>query len=141
MKVDCNIENHELKDMLSFFSQKNDGFKVDNFLNLCSDTDEQTAIKILSYFYVSLIDATSQIQLAVEIENKEFLWKTAHKLAGSSELLGFKLFADKSRSLSHKIRNNEAEGFNKTEAQQYLNTVSALCSDIRDRFPSLMAHL
>ncbi len=135
------VQNADLMRLRQYLSGNNQSFSVVNFDSLYQDTDEVTVYKILAHFCENLLNASSQIIQATAVQNPEVLWKQAHKLVGTAELLGFKQFADESRALSHRIRLTEGYDMSQLEVAQYVRTVNRLYSDVRDLFPNLKSYL
>ncbi|MBY0452587.1 MAG: hypothetical protein K2P92_06085, partial [Bdellovibrionaceae bacterium] len=113
------VQNGDLMRLRGYFNENAQSFSIVNFDCLYQDTDEVTVFKILAHFSENLLNASSQIIQAVEAQNPEVLWKEAHKLVGTSELLGFKQFAEESRQLSRHVRNTEGYDMSQAEVAQY----------------------
>lgn len=134
------IKHHELKSFLDYFSQKN-GFERQTFVNLYQDTNEETVIRILAHFNENLREAVQKTRDAQSDENTEAVWKSAHKLAGSAELLGFKRFATGARELSKQIRANPVFENYTSEISTYLNQSDELSQQIEIIFPTIKSFL
>lgn len=100
-------------------------FNADLFEQLCSDTTEATAYKILGKFFENLKSSETQMMEALAADDSESVWKICHKLSGSAELLGFKYFGDYSRELSHQIKASR-------DLDQFQPELKMLCKDIKD---------
>lgn len=135
------VQNGDLMRLRGYFDENAQSFSIVNFDCLYQDTDEVTVFKILAHFCENLLNASSQIIQATEAKNPEVLWKEAHKLVGTSELLGFKQFAEESRQLSRRIRNTEGYDMSQSEVAQYVRSINKLYSDLRDLFPDLKTYL
>lgn len=139
-EMDTLFNNHELKKFLFHFVPLNE-FDQHSFKNLYHDTSEDTVIKMLAHFQVNLFDTTEQLQLGLATDNLELIWKAMHKMAGTSELLGFKNFAIESRTLSKQVRaSGSIEGL-REEISMYREKALNLYKDIQTNFPTLRAYL
>lgn len=139
-EMDTLFNNHELKKFLFHFVPLNE-FDQHSFKNLYHDTSEDTVIKMLAHFQVNLFDTTEQLQLGLATDNLELIWKAMHKMAGTSELLGFKNFAIESRTLSKQVRaSGSVEGL-REEISAYREKALNLYKDIQTTFPTLRAYL
>ncbi len=92
-----------MKEAISILSQYK-GFDEQAFLQLCEDTDFETAFQILQRFNDNLKQSASSLKVSLSSEDADAAWKVCHKLAGSSELLGFIKFGKFARDLSHQIK-------------------------------------
>ena len=135
------VQNGDLMRLRHYFNGNSQSFSVVSFDCLYQDTDEVTVFKILAHFCENLLNASSLIIQATQSKKSEVLWKEAHKLVGTAELLGFKMFADESRLLSRRIRNTEDYDMSQLEVGQYVKSVNKLYSDLRDMFPNLKSYL
>lgn len=135
------VQNGDLMRLRNYFNANSQSFSVVNFDCLYQDTDEVTVFKILAHFSENLLNASSQIIQGTQTRNPEVLWKEAHKLVGTAELLGFKQFAAESRLLSRRIRNTESYDMSQAEVGQYVKNINKLYSDLRDMFPNLKSYL
>lgn len=139
-EMDNLFNNNELKKFLFHFVPLTE-FDQHSFKNLYHDTSEETVIKMLAHFQVNLFDTTEQLQLGLATDNLEVIWKAMHKMAGTSELLGFKSFAVESRMLSKQVRaSGSVEGL-REEISMYRNKALKLYKDIQTTFPTLRAYL
>jgi hypothetical protein len=85
--------------------------------------------------------ATNQIRMGLRDGRHDVIEKAAHKLVGTSELLGFRSFAVQSRLLISLIR-NEPEQQNILEASyNYLERCDYLFKTLETSCPSLKIHL
>lgn len=96
------MENTYEKFLRSFESMS--GFSAETFRNLTEDTSEHVALRILNQFRITL--ETSVIKLAIHLESKnwEDAEKICHRVAGSSELIGFKGLGKRCREIMNMVR-------------------------------------
>ena len=117
---------------------------------LCTDTDAETVLKILAQFHLTLVDSIHKMKLAVEQldENNirdnaidetalEIIWKTAHKISGSAELLGFVKYGQESRQLSYDLKAKTNFIENKQRIMYYINKTKLLEIKIIKSMPTL----
>lgn len=81
-------------------------FNQEKLRQLCEDTDSETVFKILSRFNETLKESLALLEEAISNNRQETIWKVAHKISGSAELLGFVEFGIRARNLSHHLREN-----------------------------------
>ena len=110
-------------------------------MNVYNDTDENTVIKILAHFEVNLRDCIDKVQIACKEKDCELAVRAIHKVAGSSELLGFKYFADNSRGLIKKINQDLHFDHHISELETYLNYAQELNRNITLNFKKLSLFL
>jgi HPt (histidine-containing phosphotransfer) domain-containing protein len=137
----ASIKHRELALFLEHFSHNDNDFSREAFVNLCEDTNEDTVIKILAHFNENLKEAELNMKQAFDEQNCEIFWKSAHKIAGSAELLGFKHFADQSRDLSRQVRANPVFESHMDSLKQYCGFTENLSSEISALLPSLKSYL
>lgn len=140
MELGALIKHHELKSFFEYFNHKAD-FARQTFLNLYQDTNEETVIRILAHFNENLKEAVQKIHEAEAEENCETVWKSAHKLAGSAELLGFKRFAAAARELSNQIKANPFFESYTYEISTYRSNSAELSRQIENKFPTIKSFL
>lgn len=140
METGALITHHELRSFFDYFNHKND-FERQTFVNLYQDTNEETVIRILAHFNENLKEAAQKIKEAMAEENCETVWKSAHKLAGSAELLGFKRFATDARDLSKQIRANPVFENYTYEISTYMTQAAELSHQIENKFPTIKSFL
>lgn len=134
------FKNAEIKNFLLHFVPNNE-FDSVAIKNLLQDTGEETVIKMLAHFQENLFDSSEQIKNGLNSDNVEMVWKAMHKLAGTSELLGFKNFSVQSRQLSKLVKNAGNLNDLKSEVFNYHAKVFKLYQDILATFPSLPSYL
>lgn len=130
------IQNIKLKQFLIHFFQRTD-FDKTLFLELCADTDEKTAIKMLAHFNENLKDCVEKLSQSLIEKNADMAIKAIHKITGSSELLGFKFYADRSRELMKIINADSCFDHHITELESYVNYTNELNSEITINFQEL----
>lgn len=140
METGTLIKHPELKTFFDYFNHKND-FERQTFVNLYHDTNEETVIRILAHFNENLKEAVQKIKEAQLDENCETVWKSAHKLAGSAELLGFKRFAGSARELSKQIKANPFFESYTYEISTYMAQSDELSRQIESKFPTIKSFL
>lgn len=124
---------HGFKDSLEFDQE--------SFFQLFQDTNEDTTLRILARFHENLVETTQKISKAMQSEDCEVIWRACHKLAGSSELLGFKKFGEISRELSVQVRANPIYSTHATELADYFQQTSSLKNQIKKFCPNLSSYL
>lgn len=139
-EMDNLFTNLDLKKFLFHFVPLSE-FDQHSFKNLYHDTSEETVIKMLAHFQENLLDTTEQLKLGIATDNLEIIWKAMHKMAGTSELLGFKNFAIESRLLSKQVRASGSVESLKEEIGAYREKAVNLYKDIHTTFPTLRAYL
>lgn len=117
------------------------GYENDVLGNLLEDTNEDTVLRILAHFNENLKEGVAKIKDAILKENIESVWKTAHKIAGSAELLGFRDYANRSRELSHIVRETTDFKSHFDEINTYLKATEVLTADIASTCPGLGSYL
>jgi HPt (histidine-containing phosphotransfer) domain-containing protein len=96
---------------------------------------------MLAHFHQNVQVASNQIRAALRDGRHELIERAAHKLVGTSELLGFKTFAKQSRILVELLR-YETENQNILEASyNYLEKCDTLSKTLETSCPSLKIHL
>ncbi len=117
------------------------GFDKFAFQHLIEDTAPLVVLKILARFYVSLQDAVLFIEKGVDEGDTLEIWKVCHKLTGSSELLGFKDFGNKSRRLDIELKSMPELDLHMEEINEYLIHIKFLGQKILESFPQLKNYL
>ena len=112
-------------------------FDREKIQELCSDTDAETVLKILARFHETLVDSIEKTQSAIEIADVEVIWKTAHKISGSAELLGFVEYGQEARDLSHYLRANTDFDISRQRINNFLNRTKILKLKIMKSIPAL----
>lgn len=112
-------------------------FDISAFEQLKNDTSELVSLKILARFSVTLKESLNQIELGLENENSEEVRKACHKLVGSSELIGFKEFGKKSRTLNNAIRDVSDVHMHEAELKEYMEAGQSLLNNIRHAFKNI----
>ncbi len=140
MDINNLIQSSELRLLFNYFSQKAD-FNTHVFLDLYNDTNEETVIKILAHFNENLKESIKNLKTAMSEKNCEIVWKSSHKIAGSAELLGFKLLAEQARKLSTQIRANPVFEYYSVEINSYMLNASEINQQIENKFTTLKSFL
>ena len=112
-------------------------FDENKIQELCSDTDEQTVLKILARFHETLVESTEKMQGAIESVDSEVIWKIAHKISGSAELLGFTDYGQEARKLSHDLKANADFSHNSFRINNFMSRTKILKIKIMKSMPSL----
>ncbi len=112
-------------------------FDREKIQELCSDTDAETVLKILARFHETLVDSIEKAQSAIEIADVEVIWKTAHKISGSAELLGFVEYGQEARDLSHYLRASTDFDTSRQRINNFLNRTKILKLKIMKSIPAL----
>jgi len=112
-----------------------------DILQLSQDTSEETVLRILARFHETLEESRRQSQAGMENGEASKIWQACHKIAGSSELLGFKPFGKMSRRLSYALRENEDLAAFRNEIERFLEEASGLSEKIARSCPDLKAYL
>lgn len=116
-------------------------FDQESFFQLFQDTNEDTTLRILARFNENLLECRQKILEAMGTEDCEVIWRACHKLAGSSELLGFKKFGGLSRELSVQVRANPVYSSHQPELEEYVAKISSLTAQIKIFCPNLVSYL
>ncbi|MBO9666047.1 MAG: Hpt domain-containing protein [Bdellovibrio sp.] len=128
------MENElKLKDVIHRL-QTTPGFDVYAINHLIEDTGANTVLRILARFSVSLEESLPGFDKG-GTESQTSVWKSAHKLAGSAEMLGFKDFGQKSKHLSSVLKNSDNPNTHVGEISAYKNEVTDLIGTISKSFP------
>ena len=117
------------------------GCEKEVFSNLLEDTNEDTVLRILAHFNENLKEGCEKIKIAITEDNCESVWKTAHKIAGSAELLGFRDYANRSRELSRLVRASPVFETHADDIEIYLKTTTELTAEISAICPGLNSFL
>lgn len=119
-------------DLNSFASHFLDspGYENAVLANLLEDTNEDTVLRILAHFNENLKEGREKLKSAIAQKNVETVWKTAHKFAGSADLLGFRDYANRSRELSRLVRASSDFDSQKMTIEAYLKSTADLAAEI-----------
>lgn len=107
------------KDLAAKIQTKSGEFNIQKFYQLLDDTSYDVATKIMARFVETVVESEHVIILGKEQNLIESIWKAFHKLAGTSELLGFDEFSSDCRLLSKNLQST-------TELQDYEIEISDL---------------
>ena len=111
------------------------------FENLKDDTSLEVAIKIMARFCMTLGDAIEAIDVGRQEDNPEMIWKSCHKIAGTSELLGFAVLGRKSKELSKSLQALPDLSGYLVDLQKYQAQLSQVRKDIEQAIPSWEQYL
>ncbi len=118
-----------LQEFWNIFERRED-FDSQKFLNLLNDTDEETVLKILAIFNDTLLKGALSVDDAVKTDNPDEVWKLAHKVAGTSELLGLISFGKASRELSQNVKKDPNIRRHMNAIKDFINYAKSLSEDI-----------
>jgi HPt (histidine-containing phosphotransfer) domain-containing protein len=117
------------------------GFDSHAFNHLLEDTTASTVLRILARFSVSLNEAIPALERGSNSGESEVVWKAAHKLAGSAEMLGFKDFGKRSKDLSWQLKQVDHIGDSGEEVSIYIAQARQLSLHLANAFPNLKNYL
>lgn len=140
METSPKLKTKELKAFLLHFKSQSD-FNEMAFSNLYQDTSEETVVRMLAHFEQNLKNTIGQVEIGLNKESPELIWRAAHKMAGTSELLGFGLYAKESRDLSKLIQTQHAARLDAEKITVYLEKTKKLLLQINTIAPSLKLFL
>ena len=140
MKVQGGVIDPNLRAFSEHFAS-GPGYERDILSNLLEDTNEDTVLRILAHFNENLKEGCQKINEATSAENCETVWKTAHKIAGSAELLGFRDYANRARELSRLVRANPVFDSHIEEITKFLKSTTELTAEISATCPGLNSFL
>ncbi len=134
------LQNDELRVFLIHFKTLKE-FNYEVFLNLYQDTNEDTVMRMLAHFEQNLRATEDQLKLGISESEAERVWKAAHKMAGTSELLGFTVYAKSSRNLSKLLQATPTTNIYLKKIQDYLKSTTQLLQQIQSFLPTLPSYL
>ncbi len=117
------------------------GFDSHAFNHLLEDTTANTVLRILARFCVSLNECIPALERGSNSGEAEVVWKAAHKLAGSAEMLGFKEFGKRSKDLSWQLKQSEHIGDNLEDVRLYVTQARQLAANLANVFPNQQHYL
>ncbi|WP_413559898.1 hypothetical protein [Bdellovibrio sp. HCB209] len=117
------------------------GFDSHAFNHLLEDTTPNTVLRILARFCMSLNEGIPALERGSNSGESEIVWKTAHKLAGSAEMLGFRDFGKKSKDLSWQLKQSDHLGAHSEEVVVYLSQARELAVQLAAVFPNQKNYL
>lgn len=117
------------------------GFDSYALNHLLEDTASNTVLRILARFSVTLEESLPLLEKGPEIEDSTLIWKAAHKIAGSAEMLGFKEFGQKSKRLSSNLKISSDLSNHVEDITSYREDVFALLNLITKSFPRRQSYL
>lgn len=89
----------QFQEVLTAFNNVKD-FNSKGLLQLKDDTEEVVALRVLARFFLTLEESLSLIGKNITCGDLNEISKGAHKIAGSADLVGFGIFAERSRQIS-----------------------------------------
>lgn len=111
-------------------------FDPKGLLQLKEDTDEAVAIKILARFFITLEESLTHVATSLNTGELMEVSKGSHKIAGSADLVGFSVFAQRSRQISRDVKS--APELTTTdlhhEVVDYLNDGKAMLGQMKQAF-------
>lgn len=113
----------------------------ESVFRLYNDTDSVTVLKILAHFRANLTDGIPVLRAGILESNSDVIWKTAHKFAGSAELIGFMKFGRLARQINDdfKVGVSAAEGYK--AAGYFVEQADLLAKQIDAAVPNLSSYL
>ncbi len=111
------------------------GFEALLFNQLVEDTSPEVSIRILARFWETLSECLVCIEQGMKIEDADQVWKACHKVAGSSELLGFAVFGRRSRQLNNDVKSIPEIDSHESALVEYVTDGRALLANIDRAFP------
>lgn len=117
------------------------GFDQYALNHLVEDTTPVTVLRILARFSVTLEESLPILEKGTEIEDPSLLWKAAHKLAGSAEMLGFLEFGQKSKKISTSLKIDNNINLYADEITRYRVATKELLALIKGCFPKRQSYL
>ena len=129
---------------LQFFFEtmcKLNHFDQSAFENLKNDTSLEVCIKIAARFCMTLSDAIEVIDKGYREDNAEIIWKACHKVAGTSELLGFIDLGKKSKELSKSLQALPDLSAYFFDLEKYQTQLSLVRIEIEKAIPSWREYL
>ncbi|MGZ3691846.1 MAG: Hpt domain-containing protein [Pseudobdellovibrio sp.] len=140
MEMHAKLKNNELRVFLIHFKAQKE-FNYEIFQNLYHDTNEDTVIRMLAHFEENLKVTLDQLKLGLSENAAERIWKAAHKMAGTSELLGFEAYARFSRSLSKTLQATPTVHIYAEEIKAYRENTEKILQQIGIFLPTLRSYL
>lgn len=132
----------QFQDILMKFKKIKD-FDASGLLQLKEDTDETVAIKILARFFITLEESLNHV--AVSLNNGELaeVSKGSHKIAGSADLVGFSIFAQKSRKISRDLKTlpESSSADLHHEVVDYLSDGKLMLSQMKEAFSDYKSYI
>lgn len=133
--------NEALKQFLD--SQNDNGeYNKQLLIQLYNDTDDNTVLQILARFHETLVESIQKIERALDSgENTDAIWKAAHKIAGTAELVGFASFGHTARELSHDLKDAAATAESDEKIRKFLELTRRNKEVISTAFPNYRDYL
>ncbi len=122
-----------------FLDSQNQNTDYDSqlLMQLYTDTDDNTVLQILARFHETLVESIQKIERALDSgENRDAIWKAAHKIAGTAELVGFSSFGHIARQLSHDLKDNLTGEESEKSVKEFLELIRRNKEAISSSFPN-----
>ena len=132
--------NDSLKSFLDS-QHNNKDYDSSLIMQLYEDTDDITVLQILARFRETLIDAIQKMDTAFDAGETEAIWKSAHKIAGSAELVGFGHLGRVARDLSHRLKESKNPSAFATENKNFIEMTKKHRDVITSAFPNFKDYL
>lgn len=116
-------------------------FDSDALVHLQEDTDTLTALKLLARFCVTIGEGITQIQTALGTEDADVIWRTCHRIAGTSELVGFTAFGRRSKSLGSQLRSDQNLSAFRVDLQHFIEEGQQIKQAIETGFPEFKKYI
>lgn len=130
---------------LKFFldsQNENSDYDKELILQLYQDTDDNTVLQILARFHETLAESIQNIERVLDAqENRDSVWKAAHKIAGTAGLVGFASLGAKARDLSHQLRSNPDTLKSDEDIRQFLKFTRTNKEVISNALPNYRDYL
>lgn len=132
----------QFQEILVKFKKVKD-FDPNGLLQLKEDTDEIAAIKILARFFITLDESLNLVAESLKSGVIEEAYKGSHKIAGSADLVGFAIFAQKSRKISRDIKaiHEPVASDLLSEIVDYLNDGKIMMNQMKEVFPDYLKYI
>lgn len=134
-----------MNEALQFFlnsQNDNSDYNKQMLIQLYNDTDDNTVLQILARFHETLDESIQKIERAIDSgENNDVIWKAAHKIAGTAELVGFSALGQTARNLSQKMKDSAWSSESIEEILNFLNLIRRNKEVISSAFPNYRDYL
>lgn len=126
----------QFQDVLVKFKKVKD-FDPSGLVQLKEDTDESVAIKILARFFITLEESLNHVATSLNSGELAEVSKGSHKIAGSADLVGFAVFAQKSRKISRDVKTlpEMSSADLHHEVVDYLSDGKLMLGQMKEAFP------
>jgi HPt (histidine-containing phosphotransfer) domain-containing protein len=134
------VMNESLKSFIKS-QESNKDYNSNLIMQLYEDTDDTTVLQILARFRETLIDSIQKMKPAAEAGDTDVIWKFAHKIAGSAELVGFGHLGRTARDLSHRLRDSQNPSAFSGEIKKFVELTKNHADVITTAFPNFKDYL